>query len=605
MALSGVFQGVYRGYTFRSTWSAVQDIANNKSIITVNHDLVCASGYDLYVSSKTGNYCTVDGVKVNFTSPKISTKGNQSIRLNTTTHTVYHNTDGTKSVSFSAGFNINIGSMWIYSNGTIDLDTIPRASNFTLSSSSIKMNGTSQLVTTINRATSSFTHKITYQCGDYKSEFSGVDTSHSFTVPKEWNNAVTSSVKGTATITVATYSGNTLIGSPQAKSFEVIVPDDIVPNISSFTTTRNNNNIVPADWAIYVQGKSKVDLSINSPSGSYSSRIVDYKITGAGFSFTGQTATSDTIEQSGTVTFTATVTDSRGRQATRQASIYVQPYSMPKINDSTKCYRSNSEGLADDNGEFVAVFPDVTFSSVSGKNSLIIKANNVAISNQKKYIIPNVSTDTTFTITLILTDAFSTTQQVYTIPTAIVAMDFHHSGLGVAIGKVAETSKLFEVDMDAQINGALNVDMDMKINGNVYINDKTIFDYIYPVGSIYMSVNAVNPSTLFGGVWERWGKGRTVVSIDENDDSFKTVEKQGGNKAQELYAQVSVVSSSGQTIVNTTTLESVWEANYHATGTVGSNSTRTNWGTVVTDKYRNNPSSLQPYITCYMWKRTD
>lgn len=38
------------------------------------------------------------------------------------------------------------------------------------------------------------------------------------------------------------------------------------------------------------------------------------------------------------------------------------------------------------------------------------------------------------------------------------------------------------------------------------VNTSTIVDLIYPVGSIYMSVNNVNPSTFLGGVWETWGK---------------------------------------------------------------------------------------------------
>lgn len=31
----------------------------------------------------------------------------------------------------------------------------------------------------------------------------------------------------------------------------------------------------------------------------------------------------------------------------------------------------------------------------------------------------------------------------------------------------------------------------------------TIFDFVYPVGSIYLSYNHTDPSTLFGGIWER------------------------------------------------------------------------------------------------------
>ena len=53
-------------------------------------------------------------------------------------------------------------------------------------------------------------------------------------------------------------------------------------------------------------------------------------------------------------------------------------------------------------------------------------------------------------------------------------------------------------------------------------------DMIYPVGSIYMSVNNVNPSALFGGTWEAWGSGCVPVGVNASDTNFATVEKTGG-----------------------------------------------------------------------------
>ena len=65
----------------------------------------------------------------------------------------------------------------------------------------------------------------------------------------------------------------------------------------------------------------------------------------------------------------------------------------------------------------------------------------------------------------------------------------------------------------------------MNTIGNVVDKEgqANIVDIIYPVGSIYLSVNSVNPSTLFGGTWEAWGSGKVPVGVDTSDTDFDTV----------------------------------------------------------------------------------
>lgn len=135
MALSGSISEYITGREYRIEWSAVQNVAGNYSVITCTHYLINDSGYDLYIGERT-NYCNVDGASDSYTSPSISTGGGSTIELGTTTHTVYHNADGTKSAAISGTFYIQaylsgyyMGS--ITASGSIELDRIPRAATIT------------------------------------------------------------------------------------------------------------------------------------------------------------------------------------------------------------------------------------------------------------------------------------------------------------------------------------------------------------------------------------------------------------------------------------------------------------------------------------------
>lgn len=149
-----------------------------------------------------------------------------------------------------------------------------------------------------------------------------------------------------------------------------------------------------------------------------------------------------------------------------------------------------------------------------------------------------------------------------------------------------------------KITGNLN------INGILKNNNKTILDLTYPIGSIYLSIKNTNPSSLFGGIWEAWGSGRVPVGINTSDDDFKTVEKTGGEKTHTLSLAEMPRHTHDFTYNNSNTCG--FGSYAHGTNDYGEQRSDENLGFnniayTGGDKAHNN---LQPYITCYMWKRT-
>lgn len=113
----------------------------------------------------------------------------------------------------------------------------------------------------------------------------------------------------------------------------------------------------------------------------------------------------------------------------------------------------------------------------------------------------------------------------------------------------------------------------------------------YPVGSIYLSVNSTNPSTLFGGTWERFGDGRTLVGVDKNDSALKESGKTGGsiNPLTEHNHGLSIAPTGSASWASGVAPTTSYSMGGGVTGSKGNNKDHANW---------------QPFITVYMWKRT-
>lgn len=167
-------------------------------------------------------------------------------------------------------------------------------------------------------------------------------------------------------------------------------------------------------------------------------------------------------------------------------------------------------------------------------------------------------------------------------------------------GETFATKEMFE-SLNQTVT-TINTDVTNIKNGT---NIENIMLANYPVGSIYFSVDSANPSTKFGGTWVAWGEGRVPVGVNNADSDFNSVEKTGGEKTHVLSASempthshtIDSAVSTHSSIVSTDT------GLYQGSGAI----TFTAIGTVnETDETGQGiaHNNLQPYITCYMWKRT-
>ena len=634
MASSGSFSGsIHSGhYVLRVDWTQAKNVSANTSTITANVYLV--NDWSLSISGRSDNSITIDGTAQTFSSPSIGSTGTHL--LGTVSQTVSHASDGSKSLTISAVFNIRATLSGTYygsitASATITLDSIPRASS--VSAANATMGSATSI--SISRASSAFTHTLTYTFGSATGTIvtKTTATSVSWTPPVSLASQIPKAVTGTCTSTCTTYNGSTNIGS-QTCTLTLTVPASVKPTITSLTAARVDGD-VPSSWGIYVQTKSKATLTINGASGSYGSTITAYSISGGGYTSTASSFTTGFLNSSGTITFTATVTDSRGRtSAAATVSITVQAYAPPSF-QSYLSQRCLSSGTINEDGTYIRGLLTFQFSSCGGKNTVSgsIKYKRTTVSTWTAVSAAftsgaavvfgsgGISTEYSYDVQYTLTDAFSSVSIQDIISTAAVVMDFKQGGKGVAVGKVAEKDNCFEVseDWDVRVYGKLLKD---------YI--ESFSKAIYPVGSIYMSVNATNPSTYFGGTWVAWGAGRVPVGINASDSNFNTVEKTGGAATVTLSASqipshthakgTLATASAGAHTHNLQNQKAPWgtsasnrvlvdatsgytEVTNKATTSAGAH-THTVSGSTAATGGGGSHNNLQPYIVCYMWKRT-
>lgn len=573
-------------------WTATARIPTNTSDVAVN---VYLSHYAISISGKSIS-CTVNGTTKSAVSAALSQSSKtktKSLLASFSFPGVAHANDGSLSCGISSTWSCGLTYSGTYYasmsvSGTLTGDKIPRASSISSLSTNVEINGTNSLSVGISRAVSSYTHTVKFVFGTKSRTTTGVDTGTSFVIPMDWLEAIPNAAAGIGSCTVTTYSGSTAVGSV-SKNFTLLCPSFVAPTMEEPAVTRINNT-VPSAWGVYLQNVSGVKLQAVGAAGVYGSTIKAYRITCAGYTADAASLLVNKIPQSGELAFTVTATDTRGRSVTKTGEITVQPYTAPTVSGLT-LFRCNSSGNRLETGTYVSVKADISY-TVIGENALTVTCQVMdsgviyteSLLNSTPKVIGPISTDRAYQIKVSASDLFSSGERYSMISSTRYYMHFKKGGgRGVAFGKAAEHDGVVEIADDMEF----------------WYKDRELLNLIYPVGSIFMSTIKTNPSTYLGGTWVAWGAGCVPVGVDTSQTEFSSVEKTGGAKTVTLTTNqipahrhyLNNSNADGGTVNYTIAYAP------SAKGFAGTLQTAATGGGAA-------HNNLQPYITCYMFKRT-
>jgi hypothetical protein len=452
-----------------------QSIDGNYSVLS--YSLILHRPSNISSSASKSYSVTINGVTVASGATTMGGSGDKTIASGTMT--VYHNADGTKAgVGFS--FYMDIGITWSGSStgnasgsGSMNLTTIPRASSITSISG-----GTlgSSVTVNIYRASDSFTHTVIYRRTD------GVDvtvgtgqaTSCVFTPAIDDSQYLPNNTSGTATIIIHTYNGGTYIGT-DSKTFTVYVPSSVVPSVSI------SKSGVDLYQNQYVQSRSRVAVTLNETKAYGSSIVSRFTSVKSGNNVisvsSSNTFTSAVINYSGAIIISTIVTDSRGRTASASTTINMTPYLPPQVTGFS-AFRSNPDGSPNPQGAHIRIMGSASISPINNTNTRVAILRH-RLKGTTEWSEPAwsdmsytpslsavVSADKNshFEVQIYAADYFTNTTQGSNVGTAFVLMDFHSSGKGLAIGKVAEDEN-FVLDLNGEYR--FNGMNQSKYGGNV------------------------------------------------------------------------------------------------------------------------------------------
>lgn len=583
-----------------------QNIANNTSVITFTVKLI-ANGYASITDSGTKPLTiNVNGGGA-IPQVNVSISPGQTKVLLSNDYTIGHNSDGTKTADLSAKLDINIGG---YGSATVALKAylpkINRTSTITVPTATLG----SSVNIAISKADTNYTSTLRYEW--YGSTGTIVDkttsTSFSWTPPLSLASGIPNSVGGSGKIFIDTYSGTTLLGTSSA-TLTANVPSSVIPTLSSVTLSDTNSKVSAILTSPnFLQVLSNIAVNFTGATGAYGSTIQAYKaeIVGKNQSTNSNGGTLGIMNYNGTYTVRATVTDSRGRtSAPFDKTITVLEYFLPVFYFEATRIGSDSQTIQVKRNAKIAPISvggtqkntmTITFrTSLAGKNTWTTSQTGGGswtaintLTDSLDSLSGVFSVSSSYNIEGTISDRFSGDIKFSdTIGTKVVVSSKDKDGRH-GFGRIADKSL-----------PAGSVD----IAGVFAMAGKQLLDIFYPVGTIYESTKPDNPATFMGGTWSRFGNGRVLVGVDENDADFNTVNKTGGEKKHtQTIAEMPSHTHGG---------DNGKQFHYYTASSGETGGDGVNTGTTFKSGANTGATGggqpfniLQPYVAVYRWQRT-
>ena len=564
------------------------NVGTNKSTVNWSIQLQADASWGFSTIGST-IVAVIDGRQVYNQYAQRSCGAGQTVTWASGTTEITHNADGSKTASFSCSYSQSSSASYTPGNASLNsnivLTTIPRATACPNLSGDIE----STYNIALNPASDSFSHSLKVTFGSINqyvnasgklqsAEYKFTNKNINFTIPSSFYQQFTGK-SATGTLTLTTYNGNTNIGTKTSTLTANCLESRCRPSISgtavdvnatTIALTGNANKLVKG----YSNAKLTLTLKAATTSGDTKSTISARNVDGT--SFSGSEVTINKVNKKD---FNITVSNSRGFSTTANisASGELVNYFSPNMSaDFSRTDQTSSNVKLTYNGSFF----NQSFGSVSNELEMAWY--------WKKTTDVNWTLGGTITPTLNGNNIASATIDCGDIYDYQTNYRFKLE----AIDKLSNGNR--EMDVTAGIPNYSfgedwfqhHTDVYDKSNGKI-ASAKELF----PIGSVYITVENINPGTFLGGTWTGFGGGRCLVGVISSEAEFDEPLKTGGEKINsKLHCGDTQYGFSPKEIGGTAyndriIVRSPALSNEH-------------------EEISAQISNLQPFVTVYFWRRT-